>query len=103
MAEASKHPRGARQRVDSSRTNDALRVLAALIGTLPAAVLASAALSRFLPVSEPLRFTIGFGSAFLLWAAGICWVFLVRRAVVAWALCVGVGGVLGAVVWGVPL
>jgi hypothetical protein len=50
----------------------ALRIAAALVGTLPAAVLAAVCLARFLPLGEATRFTLGFMLAIPLWVAAIC-------------------------------
>lgn len=96
-------PRGARHRPpEGTRLQATLRSSAALLGTLPPSVLASAALSRFLPLSEPVRFTLGFALAFPLWAGLICWVFLLRRAATAWAVCLGLSLALAACAWGFP-
>jgi hypothetical protein len=79
-----------------------LRVLAALAGTLPVALLASAALARFLPLSEDTRFAIGFTAAIPLWITAMCFAFLARSGERAWAVCIAATVLLAALSYGVP-
>ena len=84
------------------RLDATLRVLAAVAGTLPAAVLAAVCLARFLPLDEPTRFTLGFLLAIPLWVTASCVVFLARSGARAWGLCLAVSVCLAAIVVGVP-
>jgi hypothetical protein len=70
------------------------RILAAVVGTLPAALLTSACLARFLPLSEDARFAIGFALAIPIWIALMSAGFLARRGALAWAVLVGMSAVL---------
>lgn len=85
-----------------TRVDVSLRVLAALLGTLPVALLASAALARFLPLSEDARFAVGFTAAIPLWIAGMCFGFLARSGTKACGACLLASGLLGALVYYVP-
>lgn len=86
----------------SGKGGATLRVLAALVGTLPVATLASACLARLLPLEEPARFTVGFTLAIPAWVAAMCVVFLARSAQRAWGVCAGAALLLGALAYGVP-
>lgn len=94
MAEPRHRPR--------SRIGTALGILAATLGTLPAALLATIALARFLPLPDDVRVAIGFVAMIPLWIAAITWGLLARSALRAWAGCLGAAIVLGALVYGVP-
>jgi hypothetical protein len=72
------------ERVPPRRLDATLRVAAALVATLPVAVLASVVLARFLPFAEAARFTLGFTLAIPLWVGGMCVVFLTRDARRVW-------------------
>ena len=82
----------------TSRWNAAARTSAALVGTLPDALLASLVLCRFLPLREDRRFAIGFLLAVPLWITGICTVALARSGAFAWLACAIVGALLGLLV-----
>ncbi|UJR86664.1 hypothetical protein [Sandaracinus amylolyticus] len=56
-----------------------LRTLLAVIGALPAAVLAGIALALFVPAAEDVRLAIGFGATVPLWVAAASLVFLDAR------------------------
>jgi hypothetical protein len=88
--------------VSCSNLDVCLRVLAALAGTLPLALFASAALARFLPLSEDTRFAIGFTLAIPLWITAMSFAFLARSAARAWAACLTATAVFAALVYGVP-
>jgi hypothetical protein len=79
-----------------------LRVLSALAGTLPVAVLTSVCLARFLPLSEDARFAWGYTALIPLWITAMCIAFLSRSGALALAVCVGVSGLLSILVYGVP-
>lgn len=64
----------------------AARVSAALIGTLPVALLAGVSLARFLPLTLEVRFALGFTLVLPVWVALMCVTFLARSAARAWAL-----------------
>jgi hypothetical protein len=85
-----------------SRADAWLRVLAALAGTLPVALLASACLARFLPLSEDTRFAIGFTAVIPLWVTAMCFTFLARSGTRAWGACIGSSLLFAALVYGVP-
>ncbi|AKF09898.1 hypothetical protein [Sandaracinus amylolyticus] len=56
-----------------------LRALLAVIGPLPAAVLAGIVLALFVPAPEDVRLAIGFGATVPLWVTGASLVFLDAR------------------------
>jgi hypothetical protein len=85
-----------------SRIASALHILAATLGTLPAALLATVALARFLPLRDDVRVAIGFAAMIPLWIAAIALGLLARSALRAWAACLGAAIVLGVMVYGVP-
>lgn len=80
---------------------ETMRVLAAFLGTLPVAVLFVAALCRLLPVSEQLRFALGFGVSLPTWVGLICVFFLARSAWRSWALCGLLSAGLALLVYGI--
>jgi hypothetical protein len=90
------------ERMGNPRADAALRIAAALAGTLPAAVLAAVCLARFLPLDEATRFTLGFMLAIPLWVTAICFVFLARSGARAWGLCLAASAALAALAVGVP-
>jgi hypothetical protein len=63
------------------------RVLAALAGTFPPAVLAGVTIAAHAPLARDLRFALGYGLVLPAWVAAMCLVFLVRRPAQAWLLC----------------
>jgi hypothetical protein len=79
-----------------------LRLLAALLGTLPVAVLAGACLARFVSLPEDARFILGFTLVIPLWVTAMCFAFLSRSAVRVWVVCAVLGAMLGALAYGVP-
>ncbi|MGC4088050.1 MAG: hypothetical protein QM756_09155 [Polyangiaceae bacterium] len=79
-----------------------LRVIVALLGTLPLALLTSAGLARFLPLSRDARFAVGFVAAIPLWVTAMCLAFLARSGARASVLCVVVSMMMAALVYGVP-
>ncbi len=90
------------ERAWSGRLDATLRVLAALVGTLPLAVLASVCLARRLPLAEGARLTLGFTLAIPVWVAVMCLVFLARGGWRAWGLCSAATLLLGLLSYGVP-
>jgi hypothetical protein len=82
-----------------ARLNEAARVSAALLGTLPAALLASIVLCRSLPLREDRRFAVGFLLAIPLWVAGVCTVYLTRSGARAWLACLVAIGLLALAAW----
>lgn len=77
-------------------------VLASTLGTLPVALLTSALLARFLPVSADARFAIGFALAIPLWVTAMCVALLARRGTRALWLCLGATALLALLVLAVP-
>lgn len=86
----------------SPRVDAWLRSLAALVGTLPAALFGSVALARFLPLSDDTRFAIGFSLVIPLWVTAMCLAFLATNGARAWRVCLGVTAFFVALVYGVP-
>jgi hypothetical protein len=73
------------------------RVVAALAGTMPGAVLLGLALSLRLPLTLESRLALGVGSMALVWLTAVCLVWLSRSGARAFAWCLAfaaVGGVL---------
>lgn len=64
-----------------------VRVIAALLGTMPVAFLASLALARQLPLALESRFSLGLLLFFPLWVTALCWVWLSRSWLRAWLWC----------------
>ncbi|WP_437316353.1 hypothetical protein [Sorangium sp. So ce385] len=85
-----------------ARIGATLRPLAALVGTLPVAVLASACVARFAPLSADTRGVLAFALVAPLWVTAMCVAFLARSAARAWAVCAALGAVLLALAYGVP-
>ncbi|WP_437293218.1 hypothetical protein [Sorangium sp. So ce426] len=85
-----------------ARLDGTLRVLAALIGTLPLAVLGGVCLARFAPLAEATRSALGFALVVPLWLAAMCVAFLARSAARAWSVCAAIGAVLLALAYAVP-
>lgn len=79
-----------------------LHTLAAVLGTLPPAVLVSACLARFLPLTEASRFAMGFTLAIPLWVTAMCVTFLARRILRAWLWCGALGLVFGVFLYRLP-
>lgn len=90
------------ERALKTRADAVLWIVAAVVGTLPAAVFASVCLARFLPFAEAARFTLGFMLAIPLWVTAMCFVFLMRSGARAWGWCLGVSAALAALAIGVP-
>ena len=80
----------------------ALRVVAALVGTLPVAVLGSVCLAKLLPFDEATRVALGFTLAIPLWVALMSFAFLARSGWRAWAWCLVATLLLGLVTHGIP-
>lgn len=89
------------ERARAGRAGAALRISAALAGTVPAALLAVICIARFLPLGEEARFVAGFTLAIPLWLAGICMTFLARDGARAWLWCGALALVLGSLAFGV--
>jgi hypothetical protein len=77
-----------------ARLDGTLLVLSVTVGTLPIALLLSAALARYLPLSDDARFAVGFASSIPLWVSIMCLALLAKTGVRALAWCVGVSLVL---------
>jgi hypothetical protein len=76
----------------------ALRVSAALVGTLPPSVLGCAALAAVLPVSPGAALAMGVLAAIPVWVAAMCAGFLARRGWLLWIVCLAATAVLAAAV-----
>lgn len=84
-----------------STFDTALLVFASTLGALPVALLASALLARFLPLSADARFAVGFGLAVPTWVSVMCLTLLAETGRRALLICLGVGGLLAAVLFGI--
>jgi len=62
-------------------------IVAALLGTLPPAVLGAAGLARVLPFGLGTRFVVGYTLALPLWLTATCLAMLARDARRAWLWC----------------
>jgi hypothetical protein len=76
-------------------------VLGVTLGTLPVALLASAAVARFLPVSADARFATGFALVIPLWQLCMCIALLARRGGTLLTLCGALSLALAALVFGI--
>lgn len=85
-----------------SRRSPRPRIVSATVGTLPAALLGSACLARFLPLPEDGRFAIGYAAVIPMWVALMCVTFLARRSAHAWGVLGGVSVALAAVLYLLP-
>jgi hypothetical protein len=80
----------------------ASRALASTLGTLPAGVLAAAAIARFAPVPRPLAFGLAYALWVPLWITAACWVGCARGAGRAWLRVAIATLLVAAAVLGVP-
>ena len=78
-----------------------LFVLSVTLGTLPVALLASAAVARFLPSSEDTRFAAAFALAIPLWVSTMSVALLARRGTTVLGVCATLCLLLAALVFGV--
>lgn len=72
----------------------ALRTVAAMVGTLPVALLVAACLARYLPCSADLRYAAAFVVLIPTWIGGMCAAFLARSGARACVACLGVSVLL---------
>ncbi len=79
------------------RIDNALRVGAAVIGTLPVALLAGLLAARVVPGSEDVRFAVGHALVIPLWVAGMCLAALARSGTRAWLTCMSLVALLSFV------
>ncbi len=77
------HPRDRRRR----RVDGALRITAALFGTIPGSLLCSVLLARVLPGDETVRFVIAYMLIIPIAVAAMCAVLLARSGARAWLFC----------------
>jgi len=63
------------------------QIVAALLGTVPPALLGAAGLARVLPCALGTRFVVGYMLALPLWLTAICLATLARDARRAWLWC----------------
>ncbi|WP_437599048.1 hypothetical protein [Sorangium sp. So ce590] len=85
-----------------ARRDATLRQLAALVGTLPVAILASACVARFAPLPGDTPGVLGFALVVPLWVTAMCGAFLARSATRAWGVCAALSAVLFVLTYGVP-
>jgi len=82
------------------RASAVLRVVGALIATLPAALLAAVCVARWLPGDAELRLMLGLTLAIPLWLFAMCRAFLVRNGVRVWLWCGAAALVFGGLAYG---
>ena len=80
-----------------------LRVVGALVATLPAAVLATVCVGRWLPGDAEFRLMLGLTLAIPLWVFAMCSAFLARAGGRVWLWCGAAALVFGGLAYGVPL
>jgi hypothetical protein len=83
------------------RLDAACLVIATILGGLSVALLGSATLARFLPVSPDARFAIGFGLVIPTWVSVMCVTLLAKSGLRALLVCAGISAALAGVVFGV--
>ncbi|MEN0068542.1 MAG: hypothetical protein AAGA48_40865 [Myxococcota bacterium] len=76
------------------------RNVAALVCTMPVAILTTVVLCRVLPLAEDLSLTIGMLVLPLIWATVAWLVYLVPNAFRAWTVVLGALAVLSLTAWG---
>ncbi|MEY2931395.1 MAG: hypothetical protein RL033_2144 [Pseudomonadota bacterium] len=81
-----------------TRLDRLLLVAAVILGTLPIALLTSAALARYLPLSDDARFAVGFVVVIPLWVTAMCIALLAKTGLRAFVWCLGTSVVLSALV-----
>lgn len=79
------------------RVDDALRIGATVVGTLPVALLAGLFAARIFPGSEDLRFAVGHALVIPIWIAGMCLAALARSGTRAWLTCMSLVALLSFV------
>ena len=80
------------ERVPWGRLDVALRIVAAVVGTVPFALGSSVLLARFLAADEETRFAVGFTLVIPLWVGAMCVAFLSHSGKRACLVC-------GALAW----
>lgn len=78
------------------------RVLASTIGVLPASVLATAAVARFAPLSQPAAFGLAYALWIPIWIGCACWAARARSAGRAWLFAAGLTAIAAACVFAIP-
>lgn len=80
----------------------ASRVLASTLGVLPASVLATAAVARFAPLSQPAAFGLAYAVWVPIWVACALWAARARSAARAWLFAAGATAAAAACVFAIP-
>jgi hypothetical protein len=78
------------------------RVLASTVGVLPASVLATAAVARFAPLSQPAAFGLGYAVWIPIWIACACWAARARSAARAWLFAAALTAIAAGCVFAIP-
>ncbi len=78
------------------------RVLASTLGVVPASVLATAAVARFAPLSQPAAFGLAYALWVPIWVACACWASRAPSAARAWLFAAVVTAVAAACVFAIP-
>jgi hypothetical protein len=71
-----------------------------MLGTLPVALLSSAAVARFLPAAPDTRYAVGFVLAIPTWLVAMCLAFA-STATRTWIYCASLSGALAWLVFGI--
>ena len=90
------------ERARTTRIDGTLRVMGALAGTLPPALLFAVSLARFAPWTQESRFVLGYTLAIPLWVTTACVVFLAKSGARAWSFCAATSLLFAALAYGVP-
>jgi hypothetical protein len=80
----------------------ASRVIASTAGMLPASVLATAAVARLAPLSQPARFGLAYALWIPIWIACALWAARARSATRAWLFAAAVAAVSAVCVFALP-
>jgi cellulose synthase/poly-beta-1,6-N-acetylglucosamine synthase-like glycosyltransferase len=73
-----------------ARVHAVLRIFTATLGVLPIALLSSAALARFLPLSRDAAFAVAYVALIPTWVTAMCFGFLAKSGARALALSLGI-------------
>ena len=84
------------------RLDGALLIATATLGTLPVALLSSACLARFLPLSADARYALAFSTAIPIWLTAMCVIFLARSGKRSALACLVASSALATMVFAVP-
>jgi hypothetical protein len=78
------------------------RVLASTLGVLPASVLATAAVARFAPLSQPAAFGLAYAAWVPIWVACALWAARAPSAARAWLFATVAAAAAAACAFAIP-